>query len=171
MLEPADIDQKQFKTTRLKEGYDQIEVDTFLDRVVSDYSQVRRELAAAEREVERLKRVVANQSQTASEAVTSVLPVTPVDGAQRILVAAQKTADQVEADANIEAGKIRAAARAEADSVKSAAEAERQRILNQLESERSDLVEKIEILRAKRSGYKTWLKSSLAKIEEEESNV
>lgn len=33
MLTPADIDSKQFATTRLREGYDQDEVDTFLDQV------------------------------------------------------------------------------------------------------------------------------------------
>lgn len=171
MLTPADIDQKQFKATRLKEGYDQIEVDTFLDRIVADYSQVKNELDAAHREINRLQRVIANRNQASSEAETTVIPPSPVEGAQRLLVAAQQTAERVESDANVEAGKIRAAARAEADSVKSAAESERQRILNQLESERADLHESIEILKAKRSSYKTWLRSSLAKIEEEESNV
>ena len=40
MLTPADINSKQFATTRLKEGYDQVDVDDFLDRVQADYEQL-----------------------------------------------------------------------------------------------------------------------------------
>jgi DivIVA domain-containing protein len=40
MILPADINRKQFGSTRLKEGYDQNEVDEFLDRVEEDYSSV-----------------------------------------------------------------------------------------------------------------------------------
>lgn len=167
MITPADIDKKKFGTTRLKEGYDQDEVDAFLDRVAAEYRQTLKQMAEQQEEIGRLRRALDSAK---NEAATQVLPVAPAASAERILVAAQRTADQVEAEANIEAGRIRAVARAEAESLKGAAEAERQTILNQLESERSGLEEQIEILKSKRSGYKSWLRSSLAKIEEEEAS-
>lgn len=166
MIRPADIASKQFATTRIKEGYVQDEVDDFLDRVEVDYASALGERDTWQQEAERLKRVADNVATTAP---TAVLPMTPVGSAEKILVAAQKTADLVEADANAEAGQIRAAARAEADNVRANAEVDRQRILNQLEGERASLEEAIEILKSKRSGYKSWLRSTLAKIEEEEA--
>lgn len=165
MIVPADIARKEFNTTRLKEGYDQLEVDDFLDRVSESYSSVVAERDQLIREATSLRKRLEVAS---SEAPTSVLPLTPAGGAERILVAAQRTADMVEAEANSEAGKIRAAARAEADNVRSTAEAERQKILNQLETERVDLEEKIQALRNKRATYKGWLKATLSSIEEEE---
>lgn len=167
MITPADINAKQFATTRLKEGYDQEEVDTFLDGVEVAFAQALSDRDVALRKVDELKR----QLDATPEAPTQVLPLTPVGGAEKILVAAQRTADMVEAEANAEAGRIRASARAEADNVRQTAEIERQRILNQLESERVELEERIEALRAKRSNYKSWLRAALAKIEEEETDV
>ncbi|WP_432112878.1 DivIVA domain-containing protein [Streptomyces sp. S1] len=166
MIDPRDIDTKQFGTTRLKEGYDQNEVDDFLDLVAADFRAALTRAAALEVENARLKRTV---DSVKAEAVTSVLPVPPASGAERILVAAQRTADQVEADANAEAGRIRAAARAEADNVKATAEGERQSVLNRLETERAELEEKIQLLKAKRSNYKGWLRAALTKLEEEEA--
>ena len=160
MLKPADIDNKQFGTTRLKEGYDQIEVDSFLDQVAADYRAALERAARAEQDALILRR----KFEAASEAPTAVLPVPPAASAERILVAAQKTADQVEADANAEAGRIRAAARAEADNLKMVAEAERQTILNRLATERSDLEGQIEALKMKRSNFTAWLRATLDKM-------
>lgn len=169
MISPADIDNKQFGTTRIKEGYDQIEVDSFLDLVAADYRAALAKVSELEASVVRLRSDLAVASR-ASEAVTTVLPPVPAAaGAERILAAAQRTADQVEAEANMEAGKIRAVARAEADSIKNTAEAERQAILNRLEAERSDLAEKIEMLKARRANYKSWLRAALSNIEQEEA--
>lgn len=171
MITPADINQKQFSTTRIKEGYDQEEVDGFLDLVEVALTKALSERNEWERTAEELRKRLDNLSRNEDTTPTQVLPLTPVGGAEKILVAAQRTADLVEAEANAEAGRIRAAARAEADNVRNTAESERQRILNQLESERVELEEKIEGLKAKRSNYKTWLRAALAKIEEEESDA
>ncbi|GHG09649.1 DivIVA domain-containing protein [Streptomyces hydrogenans] len=170
MLTPADIDKKQFGTTRLREGYDQDEVDDFLDRVLADYQSALARIAELEAGVVRLRADLATAQRAADSVTTAVIPVPPAAGAERILVAAQRTADQVEAEANVEAGKIRAAARADADSVRQAAEADRQTILNRLETERAELAEKIEMLRARRANYKSWLRAALSKIEEEEGS-
>jgi DivIVA domain-containing protein len=180
MILPADINRKQFGSTRLKEGYDQNEVDEFLDRVEEDYSSVIAERDRLIREVDLLRRKL-NAVKSSPEAATQVLPTTPAGSAEKILVAAQRTAEQVEQEANAEAGQIRAAARAEADNIRTTArgeatelrdnaEAERQRILNQLKTEQTQLEENIEILKSKRAGYKSWLRAALARIEEEEAS-
>ncbi len=181
MIAPADINRKQFSSTRLKEGYDQTEVDEFLDRVEEDYSSVIAERDRLLREVDLLRRKLERTVKASSEAATQVLPTTPAGSAEKILVAAQRTAEQVEQEANAEAGQIRAAARAEADNIRTTArseaselrdtaEAERQRILNQLKTEQTQLEENIEILKSKRAGYKSWLRAALARIEEEEAS-
>jgi len=170
MIKPADIDKKQFGTTRIKEGYDQLEVDNYLDAVAADYRVALSRVAALEADVVRLRSDLAAAKRVSADAATAVIPVPPAAGAERILVAAQRTADQVEAEANAEAGKIRAAARADADSVKHAAEADRQAILNRLEAERAELAEKIEMLRARRANYRAWLRAALSNIDEEEAN-
>lgn len=163
MLTPAEIDNKQFGTTRIKEGYDQIEVDSFLDRVVADYRVALERAARAEQDALILRRKL----EAASEAQTTVLPVPPAASAERILVAAQRTADQVESDANAEAGRIRASARAEAENLKMVAEGERQTILNRLATERADLEQQIETLKLKRSNFTAWLRATLDKMEED----
>lgn len=167
MITPADIENAAFGTTRLKEGYDQDEVDAFLDRVTADYTAVLLDRDRYQEDATILRRKL---EQAASEPVTTVLPLPPTASAERILVAAQRTADQVEAEVNAEAGRLRAAARVEADGIKKAAETERQEILNRLEVERAALEENIQMLRAKRSNYKSWLRASLARMEEEEVN-
>jgi DivIVA domain-containing protein len=174
MVTPADINQKQFSTTRLKEGYVQEEVDDFLDAVEVDYAKALGDRDKWEREAARLRAQLASAGSEASTTVIppvpAVLPSTPAGSAEKILVAAQRTADMVESEANAEAGKIRAAARAEADNVRSTAEVDRQKILNQLETERRELEERIEQLKAKRTNYKSWLRAALIKLEEEEAN-
>jgi DivIVA domain-containing protein len=35
-LTPEDVQQKRFSTVRFKEGYDEVEVDAFLDEVTSE---------------------------------------------------------------------------------------------------------------------------------------
>ncbi|GGR52122.1 DivIVA domain-containing protein [Streptomyces roseolus] len=170
MLTPADIDKKEFGTTRIKEGYDQLEVDNFLDAVAADYRSALARVAELEASVVRLRSDLATAQRASTDAVTSVIPVPPAASAERILAAAQRTADQVEAEANTEAGRLRAAARADAESIKQTAEAERQTILNRLESERAELAEKIEMLKARRANYRAWLRAALSNIDEEEAN-
>jgi len=178
MIEPADINQKQFSATRLKEGYDQTEVDDFLDRVEESYRSVLADRDRLRKEVQLLR---SKLDRTSSEAATQVLPVTPAGSAEKILVAAQRTAEQVEEEAKTEAAQLRAQARNEADDIRTTArregdelrekaEAERQRILNQLKTEQTQLEENIEILKSKRAGYKSWLRAALARIEEEEAS-
>ena len=59
MIDPQSIEEVQFKATRLKEGYDQDEVDAFLDRVADALRNALASNGSLEAEVQRLRRKVA----------------------------------------------------------------------------------------------------------------
>lgn len=124
MIGPVDIERVQFKTTRVKEGYDQDEVDAFLDRA-ADALKTQIEYAnKAEGDNVRLRSEVATlkrQLQAYTDAPTGVLELVkteqpePTAMAGRLLELAQQTADEVTARAQREAADIAARARAIAD--------------------------------------------------------
>lgn len=172
MISPADIEKIQFSPTRIKEGYDQNEVDTFLDRVQEDYAKALADVERWRLEAERLKRLL----DAAADTPTAVLPKTPAGSAEKILVLAQRTADQLQADANSEAGQIRAAANADADGIRAVArneaaaitaeaEEQRQKTLNALEERKAQLDDDIKQLQARRITIKSLLQSTLEKLE------
>ncbi len=125
MLTPADISSKEFGTTRLKEGYNQDEVDDFLDAVQEQLQVVMTRLAAAEERVKVLERVG-----NAPTTQMPVVPPAPVD-APGILRLAQDTADKHVAEAKTQGAGIVAEAEALAESIKGAAVAERERLKNE----------------------------------------
>jgi len=55
MLTPADVQAKRFAETRLRRGYDELEVDDFLDEVAAT-------LAALAEEIERLRQAAGDQA-------------------------------------------------------------------------------------------------------------
>lgn len=105
MLTPADIDGKQFSTTRIKEGYVQDEVDDFLDRVSEDYKFLEAQIKRLESENVTLRRV----SESRADAATTVIPAvaqTPSAVAERMLAAAEQAAQEHEAEAKAKADDI-----------------------------------------------------------------
>jgi DivIVA domain-containing protein len=140
-LTPADVRNKQFSTTRLRPGYDEEEVDAFLDEVEAELDrliQENEELRAKLAEVLRGGKVPALNAPHA-EAPADLMPVEPprhepepvrppepvmmptrpaednMDTAARVLALAQQTADQAIADARREADETLSRARREAD--------------------------------------------------------
>lgn len=106
MLIPADIDNKQFATTRLKEGYDQQDVDDFLDRVGEDFQFYYQQALKLEQENAQLRKqldLARNESPTAS---IPAVAQTPSAVAERLLAAAETAAKEHEADALREADKV-----------------------------------------------------------------
>lgn len=96
MFTPADIENKRFTTTRLKEGYDQDEVDAFLDGCGEALGDLQRKLADAEQRV----KVLQAQNQRLTEAPTSVqAPASPSAVAEKLIAAAEVAAKQHEAEA------------------------------------------------------------------------
>jgi DivIVA domain-containing protein len=145
-LTPADVRNKQFSTTRLRPGYDEEEVDAFLDEVEAELDrliQENEELRAKLAEVLRGGKVPALNAPHAEapaelmnaepprhepERVAPPPPPEPVmmptrpsednmDTAARVLALAQQTADQAIADARREADETLGRARREADDI------------------------------------------------------
>jgi DivIVA domain-containing protein len=139
-LTPADVRNKQFSTTRLRPGYDEEEVDAFLDEVeaaLDELIQDNEELRAKLAEVLRGKPPVSLTPQAEVPEMMQPEPIRheperrpePVmmssprpaednmDTAARVLALAQQTADQAIADARREADETLGRARREADDI------------------------------------------------------
>src|SRR6266704_785214 len=138
-LTPADVRNKQFSTTRLRPGYDEEEVDAFLDEVEAELDrliQENEELRAKLAEVLRGGKMAAPLTSPHMES-PELMPSEPhraeqerrpepmamrkssaednMDTAARVLALAQQTADQAIADARREADETLSRARREAD--------------------------------------------------------
>jgi DivIVA domain-containing protein len=142
-LTPADVRNKQFSTTRLRPGYDEEEVDAFLDeveaeldRLIQENEELRAKLAECLRggksAVPALSSPLSDpkSDMMAPERVEPERRPEPVmmggmaphiednmDTAARVLSLAQQTADQAIADARREADETLGRARREADEV------------------------------------------------------
>jgi DivIVA domain-containing protein len=144
-LTPDDVRNKQFTTVRLREGYDEDEVDAFLDEVEAELTRLLREndelrakLAAATRAAsaapatapqaavrEEPKKAAPPPPQPAAQPPPPPAPPAAVvaeatvgaDSAARVLALAQQTADQAIAEARTEANKIVGDARSKAEAI------------------------------------------------------
>jgi DivIVA domain-containing protein len=141
-LTPADVRNKQFSTTRLRPGYDEEEVDAFLDEVEAELDrliQENEELRAKLAEVLRgggkpamalssplsdpksdmmMSEPQMEQRRPEPMMMDRMHPVEDnMDTAARVLSLAQQTADQAIADARREADETLGRARREADDV------------------------------------------------------
>jgi DivIVA domain-containing protein len=124
MVDPQDIERVEFRTTRVKEGYDQDEVDNFLDRVADSLRSRNEELNKANDEIVVLRRRVAELSRANDSQATTELPViapAPTESAAKLLELAQKTADQLIEQAQAQAVEITERADATAYDIKNAA--------------------------------------------------
>jgi DivIVA domain-containing protein len=144
-LTPADVRNKQFSTTRLRPGYDEEEVDAFLDeveaeldRLIQENEELRAKLAEslrggkssvpalssplAETKMDMMapepQRPEPERRQPEPVMMGSMPPPEDnMDTAARVLSLAQQTADQAIADARREADETLGRARREADEV------------------------------------------------------
>jgi DivIVA domain-containing protein len=154
-LTPADVRNKQFSTTRLRPGYDEEEVDAFLDEVESELDRLLQENEELRAKLAEFMR----GGKTPAPALSSSMPeaqpelmapepprpeperrqpepvmmgVAPaednMDTAARVLALAQQTADQAIADARREADETLGRARREADDILSKARRQAEQI-------------------------------------------
>jgi DivIVA domain-containing protein len=154
-LTPADVRNKQFSTTRLRPGYDEEEVDAFLDEVETELDRLLQENEELRAKLAEFMR----GGKTPAPALSSPLPeaqpelitsepprpeperrqpepvmmgVAPaednMDTAARVLALAQQTADQAIADARREADETLGRARREADDILSKARRQAEQI-------------------------------------------
>ena len=146
MLKPVDIHNKEFK--RSVRGYDQVEVDEFLDEVMIDYEQLQRELEIFKGQVDAY-----NESMTMYREREEAL--------NNAMVSAQQFADTIKKDAEFTARKIVEDAKKEAAEI--VEEAEKKLLI--LQGNYMDLIRKYNGVRSNISGY---LRAQLEMIEENE---
>ena len=190
-LTPEDVVNKRFQATKFREGYDQDEVDDFLDEVVNELRRLTEEnedlrgkLGACERRVGELSRAtVARES--VDDAPTTVSPAVPVpvpqaapepmrpaaqleavggqgpEAAAGMLALAQKLHDEYVRNGEQQRDRIVTEAREHATRLVREAEEKQRQTLGSLEQERSLLERKIDELRAFEREYRSRLKSYL----------
>lgn len=151
-LRPEDVANKQFAISKKRgEGYDESEVDAFLD-------EIQAELGRLTSEVDQLRAQLEQAPKTRDSE----------EAALRTLLIAQRTADETVAEARTEADKIAADARARAEQVVREAQEQASRVTGDLDRKREQLEAQIEDLRAFEREYRTrltaYLESQLAEL-------
>ncbi|MGN6242170.1 MAG: DivIVA domain-containing protein [Motilibacteraceae bacterium] len=184
-LTPEDVQNKTFGASGLgRKGYDETEVDDFLDEVYDEMLRLTREneelntkLSACQRSLaaaqEQLRQQAAAPAPAAApvpaaapEPVPSPAPAppaapAPAEAAAGILALAQRTADEHVAEAKKQADGIVGEARSRADQIARETEERQRRTLGALEHERSELERRVEGLRAFEREYRSRLKNYL----------
>ena len=191
LLTADDVLNKKFQATKFREGYEQDEVDEFLDEVVEAMRQLEAENADLKAKLDAANRRVAELGDTAARGISEttvvepvvqqqeppVAPVAPVmtppvfqqgaaggeepTAASGMLELAQRLHDEHVANGRAEGERIIGEARATGEQIVREAEDQRNRTLAQLEKERCGLEPKIVELRRLESDYLTRLKSYL----------
>jgi DivIVA domain-containing protein len=189
ILTADDVLNKKFQATKFREGYDQDEVDDFLDDVVNTLRAVQGEndelkgkLAAAEARVAELSRAggknipapakfeapAPEPVRVAPAPVAAVAPK-PAEGSEPesatgMLALAQKLHDDYVRSGQEEADRLITEAKSSGSRIMREAEETSHRTLTQLEQERSLLERKIDELRVFERDYRTRLKSYLENL-------
>lgn len=183
LLTADDVLNKKFQATKFREGYEQDEVDEFLDEVVEAMRQLEAENADLKARLEAANNRVAELGEGApvaakvseTQIVAPVVEAKPVaavpvpaaggveepSAASGMLELAQRLHDEHVANGRAEGERIVAEARATGEQIVREAEDQRNRTLAQLEKERSGLEHRIDELRRFESDYRTRLKSYL----------
>jgi DivIVA domain-containing protein len=146
-LTPEDVRNRRFKTAF--RGYDEEEVDTFLDEVEVELTRL---LADNDGLRQRVESAPPPQQPVASEAEEML---------RRTLLLAQRTADETVAAAQAEAERLVGEARSTAAETVQAADAQAAASIGDLERRRQALEQHIEGLRAFEREYRTRLKAYL----------
>ncbi len=186
-LSPEDVQNKLFTTVRLREGYEQAEVDEFLDeveaeltRLLKENDDLRTKLAEAGGDD---AAAPVEAKPTKGAAATTPSPVKPQEvvvrkgddigaAAARVLNMAQRTADDVVSEAREEADKLLDDARVKADEVdretrerttalEQQLEEERRTALDSLQEEKGRLEREVETLRSFEREYRGRLRTFL----------
>ena len=180
LLTADDVLNKKFQATKFREGYEQDEVDEFLDEVVEAMRQLEAENIDLKARLEAANRRVAEFGEGGPSTVVPVVeehrvaPIAPVltvdspeqepSAASGMLELAQRLHDEHVANGKAEGERIIAEARTTGEQIVREAEDQRNRTLAQLEKERSGLEHKIDELRRFESDYRTRLKSYLQNL-------
>ncbi|WP_082104636.1 DivIVA domain-containing protein [Demequina soli] len=166
LLTAEDVLNKAFSKTKYREGFDQDEVDDFLDEVAATISQLtkeRDELAARVEQGGAAPAPAATEATTDTgllAAATDVNPPTPTG----MLAMAQKLHDEYVAAGEEEKERLVEEGKAKAESIVERAETDAKARMDELSTERSLLESKIDDLRRFERDYRARLKSYLSNL-------
>lgn len=153
-LTPQDVREKLFTSTRFAKGYDEDEVDAFLDeveaelvRLLAENEELRGQLAAAS----------ARAASLGPAAEGGSAPGEMEEMLRRTLLLAQRTADEAVSEARAEAARILDQAREEATRVEQEATRRQAALVAELEERRRRLQAEVDGLR----GFEQELRSRL----------
>ena len=178
---------KKFQYVKFREGYDQDEVDEFLDEVVStiyslqmENQDLKEKLEAAERRIAELSNSDYTPAETpapvAAPVVETPAPAPAITGPQdaesatSMLALAQRVHDEYVRDGEEQSAKIIAEANAEREAIIADAQKQKDSLLSQLDQERELLENKINGLRTFEAEYRTNLRSHLETLLNEVGN-
>lgn len=199
LLSTEDVLNKTFQSVKFREGYDQVEVDEFLDEVVEtiyalqvENTELKQKLEAAQLRVEELEGsesdsapapVVAEPVEEvkpepepepelapAPAPVAAAAPTSTPEDATSMLALAQRVHDEYVRDGREEGERIIAEAREEGSKIVAEAEDKRDSILNQLDVDRGMLEGKINELKSFEAEYRTRLREQLQSFLSEVAN-
>ena len=187
LLTTEDVLNKKFQYVKFREGYDQDEVDEFLEEVVStiyslqmENQDLKEKLEAAERRVAELSNSDYTPAETpapvAAPAVETPAPAAALTGPQdaesatSMLALAQRVHDEYVRDGEEQSAKIIAEANAEREKIIADAQTQKDSLLSQLDQERELLENKINGLRTFEAEYRTNLRSHLETLLNEVGN-
>ncbi|MDO5722056.1 MAG: DivIVA domain-containing protein [Actinomycetaceae bacterium] len=195
LLTTEDVLNKTFNTVKFREGYEQLEVDEFLDKVVEtiyalqvENTELKQKLEASERRVEELQTGVPATSapvpveepqpepepepepEPQPQAVAAVPASSAPEDATSMLALAQRVHDEYVRDGREEAERIIGEARQEGEAIISEARNKHDSILSQMESERSLLENKINELKTFEADYRGKIREHLQGLLHEVSN-
>lgn len=105
-MQPADIANKQFKSTRIKEGYDQDEVDDFLDRVEVAYRDAYQQALSLEQDNAQLRNQVSRLTDAPTKQMAVIAPQQPTALVEKVLRVAEEAAEKHVDEAKAEADGI-----------------------------------------------------------------
>lgn len=174
LLSADDVLNKRFQPTKFREGYDQDEVDDFLDEIVNtlravytENDELKAKLQAAEARVGELTRNGGEQTVAPAAEEAPVAAAAPIVAPEQpgeatgMLVLAQRLHDEYVANGRDEAERIINEAKAEGSQIVKDAEDIRVETLRKLETERSDIQRKIDELRTFENEYRSRLRGYL----------
>lgn len=191
LLTTEDVLNKKFQYVKFREGYDQVEVDEFLDEVVStiyalqvENQDLKEKLEAAERRIAELSEGVASEpvvaepvvaenekvEEEAAPVVEEAAPIAEVptgqtpESATAMLALAQRVHDEYVRDGREESERIIAEARVKGDEIVADAQHQHETILAQLDQQRDLLETKINELRTFESEYRSNLRGHLESL-------
>ncbi|MDG2497158.1 MAG: DivIVA domain-containing protein [Aquiluna sp.] len=161
-MSPEDILSKRFLTTKFREGYDQDEVDDFLDEVVLEFRRVLSENQDLKSDGSSPLEALSNPSRAADFPVASDVVDTGAlegtDSSKSIIELAQKLHEDHVRDGQVKRDQLVRDGQEQAARLIRDAEAESREINGKLELEKKQILEKIEELKLFESEYREKLR-------------